>query len=172
MQLLIVGTLNGQIGAASQMAIQRGAKVQQADTVEQGVDLLRRIGADLVMIDVVLDVQAFMQSLERERMTVPVVACGIGNDTQAAVRAVRAGAKEYVPLPPDADLIAAVLQAVAEDTHALIYKDPKMAEVIRLADQVAPSDASILITGPSGTGKEVVARYLHNKSKRKDRRFV
>ncbi len=172
MQLLIVGTLNGQIGAASQIAIKRGAKVQQSDTVESGLDLLRRFGADLVMIDVQLDVQDFMRNIERERINVPVVACGVGNDTQAAVRAVRAGAKEYVPLPPDADLIAAVLQAVAEDTHALIYKDPKMAEVIRLADQVAPSEASILITGPSGTGKEVLARYLHNKSKRKDRRFV
>ena len=50
MQLIIVGTLNGQIGAASQIAIKRGAKVQQADTLEDGLDLLRRSGADLVMI--------------------------------------------------------------------------------------------------------------------------
>lgn len=120
MQLIIVGTLDGQIGAASQIAIKRGAKVQQADTLEEGLDLLRRAGADLVMVDVGLDVQALMTSLEAERISVPVVACGVSNDTQAAVRAVRAGAKEYVPLPPDPELIAAVLEAVTEDQHALI----------------------------------------------------
>lgn len=172
MQLLIVGTLEGQIGAASQIAIKRGAKVQQADTNEQGLDLLRRTGADLVMIDVSLEVGEFMDAIERERINVPVVACGVSNDTQAAVRAVRAGAKEYIPLPPDAELIAAVLEAVTEEQHALIFNDAKMADVVKMADQIAASEASILITGPSGTGKEVVAHYVHNKSKRKDRRFV
>lgn len=172
MQLIIVGTLNGQIGAASQIAIKRGAKVAQADTVEDGLDLLRRTGADLVMIDVSLDVGEFMTAIGAERINVPVVACGVSNDTQAAVRAVRAGAKEYVPLPPDPELIAAVLEAVTEDQYALIYKDPKMAETIKMATQIAPSEASVLITGPSGTGKEVLAHYLHSKSKRKDNRFV
>lgn len=172
MQLIIVGTLNGQIGAASQIAIKRGAKVAQADTVEDGLDLLRRTGADLVMIDVSLDVGEFMSAIGAERINVPVVACGVSNDTQAAVRAVRAGAKEYVPLPPDPELIAAVLEAVTEDQYALIYKDPKMAATVKMAAQIAPSEASVLITGPSGTGKEVLAHYLHSKSKRKDRRFV
>ncbi len=172
MQLIIVGTLDGQIGAASQIAIKRGAKVQQADTLEDGLDLLRRSGADLVMIDVGLEVADFMAAIEAERINVPVVACGVSNDTQAAVRAVRAGAKEYVPLPPDPELIAAVLEAVTEDQHALIYKDPKMAETVKMATRIAPSEASVLITGPSGTGKEVLAHYLHSKSKRKDRRFV
>jgi DNA-binding NtrC family response regulator len=100
------------------------------------------------------------------------VACGIGNDTKAAVRAIRAGAKEYVPLPPSTDLIAAVLEAVAEESYAIVHKDPRMAQVLRLADQVGPSDASILITGPSGTGKELLARYVHGRSPRKSHRFV
>ncbi len=173
MRLLIIGTLKGQIGAASQIAIQRGAKVQQADTVEAGLAGLRDgQGADLVMIDVALDVAGFIKSLESERISLPVVACGIGNDAKAAVRAIRAGAKEYVPLPPSTDLIAAVLEAVAEENYAIVHKDKKMAAVLKLADQVAPSDASVLITGPSGTGKELVARYLHGHSRRKSHRFV
>jgi len=172
-QFLIIGTLEGQIGAASQIAIKRGAKVQQADTIEGGRQLLRAgKGADLVMADVNLDIAELITSLESERISVPVVACGVGNDTQAAVRAIRAGAKEYVPLPPDSELIAAVLEAIAEESNAIIHKDPKMAHVLQLADQVAPSDASILITGPSGTGKEVLARHIHNRSKRKNSRFV
>ena len=124
------------------------------------------------MLDVHLDVKAFIDSLERERISVPVVACGIGTDTEAAVRAIRAGAKEYVPLPPDPELIAAVLEAVAEESQAIIYRDQAMGDVMALADQVAPSNANILITGESGTGKEVLARYVHAKSKRASRPFV
>jgi len=173
MRLLIVGTLGGQIGAASQIAIKRGAKVQQADTTDMALQLLRDgQGADLIMADIVLDLEKFINSLDSERIHIPVVACGVGTDTQAAVRAIRAGAKEYVPLPPDSELIAAVLEAVVEETHTIIHKDPKMIDLLALADQVAPSEASILITGPSGTGKEMLSRYLHNRSKRKSGRFV
>lgn len=173
MRLLIIGTLEGQIGAASQIALQRGAKVQQVDVIDAGLEVLRGAkGADLVMIDVTLDIAALVKALESERISIPVVACGIGNDTKAAVRAIRAGAKEYVPLPPSADMIAAILEAVAEENYAIIHKDPNMADVLKLAQQVAPSNASILITGASGTGKELVARYIHGKSLRKGNRFV
>lgn len=173
MRLLIIGTLNGQIGAASQIAIQKGAKIQQAENVEGALELLRAgKGADLVMMDVGLDVARFVASLDSERITVPVIACGVGNDTQAAVRAIKAGAKEYVPLPPNAELIAAVLEAVAEEPRSIIFRDPKMAALLKLADQIAPSEASVLITGSSGTGKEMISRYLHEKSRRKDGPFV
>ena len=131
----------------------RGAKVTQADDIKSGMESLRAgNGADLLMVDVRLDIASLIDSLKNERLNVPVVACGIGNDTQAAVRAIKAGAKEFIPLPPDTDLIAAVLSAVTEESHALIYRDPAMAKLLRLADQVAPSNASILVTGESGTG--------------------
>ncbi len=173
MHLLIIGTLDGQIGAASQIAVSRGAKVAQVDDAQSGLNALRSgNGADLVMIDVKQDVASFINSLEAERINVPVVACGIGTDTQAAVQAIKSGAKEYIPLPPDAELIGAVLTAITEESHAIVYADPKMAEVLKVAKQVASSDASILVTGPSGTGKELLARHLHNNSKRRDKRFV
>ena len=173
MHLLIIGTLDGQIGAASQIAMSRGATVAQSDDIQDGLRALRcGRGADLVMIDVRLDVGALVRDLQTERITVPVVACGIGADTQAAVRAIKAGAKEYIPLPPDADLVAAVLSAVAEENRAIVSEDPRMAAVLKLADQVAPSDATLLVIGESGTGKELLARYLHEKSRRAQGRFV
>ena len=173
MRLLIIGTLNGQIGGASRIAVERGAKVTQVDDIRAGLENLRSgNGADLIMIDVNLDVGELIESLKNERITLPVVACGIGNDTQAAVRAIKAGAKEFIPLPPDTDLIAAVLAAVTEESHAIISKDPRMAETLRMAEQVAPSEASIMITGQSGTGKELMARFVHAKSKRAQNRFV
>jgi len=173
MRLLIIGTLGGQVGAASQIALKRGAKVNHVDTVDGGLDYLRAgRGADLVLVDVLEDIAALISSLNAERMAVPVVACGVGTDTQAAVRAIKAGAKEYIPLPPDAELIGAVLTAVAEENSEFIHTDPCMTELMALADQVAPSNASILITGPSGTGKEIMARYLHMKSKRRNGPFI
>ena len=173
MRLLIVGPLAGQLGAASRIAIGLGAKVLHADDVEIGLKVIRAgEGVDLVMIDVVCDVAALFASLTAERISVPVVACGVGADVPAAVAAIEAGAKEYIPLPPDAELIAAVLAAIAEDRSAVLHADPAMAKVVALADKVAQSDASVLITGESGTGKEVLARHLHAASRRARGRFV
>ncbi len=173
MRLLIIGTLDGQIGGASRIAVERGALVTQVDDIRAGLDNLRSgNGADLIMIDVNLDIGELINSLKTERITIAVVACGIGNDTRAAVRAIKAGAREFIPLPPDTDLIAAVLAAVTEESHAIIGKDPAMTKVLRMAEQVAPSDASIMVTGQSGTGKELLARFVHAKSKRSQNRFV
>ena len=173
MRLLIIGALAGQVGAAGKIALSRGAKVAQADDIESGLKALRDgQGADLVMIDMSLDVASLIESLNGERITVPVVACGVGTDTRSAVSAIKAGAKEYIPLPPDTDLIAAVLAAVAEESHAIIFKDPAMGEVLEMAERVAGSNASIMITGGSGTGKELMARYVHAKSPRTDASFI
>ncbi len=173
MRLLIVGTLGGQLVVASRMAMERGAAVTHAETIDVAMKTLRSgKGADLIMIDVGLDVSELIKRLEAELIHVPVVACGVATDARAAVDAIRAGAKEYIPLPPDPDLIAAVLAAVAEDGKDLVVRDELMARVVRLADQVAPSEASILITGESGTGKEVLARHVHKKSNRAAKPFI
>src|SRR3984957_15769659 len=173
MRLLIVGSLQGQIGAATKIAMDRGAKVTHAADIEQAMAELRSgRGADLVMADVMLDIGYLVRSLAAERICTPVVACGVGTDTRRAVDAIRAGAKEYLPLPADAELIAAVLAAVADESHQLVYEDEAMTAVLSLADQSAGSEASILITGESGTGKEVLARYVHRKSMRNDKPFI
>jgi DNA-binding NtrC family response regulator len=124
------------------------------------------------MVDYNLDIGALIAANEAERIFVPVVACGVDNDAEKAAAAIRAGAKEFIPLPPEADLIAAVLAAVADDERPMISADPAMKAVTQLADQVARSEASILITGESGVGKEVMARYLHTHSKRAERPFI
>ena len=129
-------------------------------------------GADLLLVDVAIDIRDLVIRLEAEHIHVPIVACGITNDARAAVAAIHAGAKEYIPLPPDPEMIAAVLAAVADDLRELVYRDNAMAQVIKLAQQIAPSDASVLITGESGTGKEVLARYVHARSNRARGPFI
>jgi two-component system response regulator FlrC len=173
MRLLIIGSLNGQIGAASRIAMQRGAKVIQADGITQAMEVMRSgQGADLVMCDVAYDIGQLLDAMKAERIHLPVVACGVETDSRAAVAAIKAGAKEYVPLPPDAALIAAVLEAVAAEQDTLIFQDPAMDRVIQMAKKVAASQAGVLVTGESGTGKELIARYLHRNSPRKDKPFV
>jgi DNA-binding NtrC family response regulator len=173
MRLLIVGSLYGQLTLATKIAMDRGAAVTHAENIEQAMRVLRSgRGADLLMVDVVLDIRDFVARLEAEHIHVPIVACGTGTDARAAVAAIHAGAKEYIPLPPDPELIAAVLAAVADDHRDLVYRDDAMGEVIKLAQQIAPANASVLITGESGTGKEVLARYLHGKSGRSRQPFI
>jgi len=173
MRLLIVGTLSGQLSTATKMAMDKGARVTQTQTIESTLKTLRLgKGADLLMVDVAINIADLIAQLEAEHIHIPIVACGIDNDTRAAVNAIRSGAKEYIPLPPDAELIAAVIQAVANESHAFIFRDDAMASLVELANQIAPSGASILITGRSGTGKEVLAKYLHRKSKRADKPFI
>jgi DNA-binding NtrC family response regulator len=173
MRLLIVGSLQGQIGAATKIAMDRGAKVTHANDIEQALASLRGgVGADLVFCDVGYDIGVLVRQLAAERICTPVVACGIGTDARKAVDSIRAGAKEYLPLPADAEMIAAILAAVADETHQLIHEDEAMTAVLALADQVAGSEASILITGESGTGKEVMARYIHRKSARAEKPFI
>ena len=173
MRLTIIGTLDGQIGAASKIARKRGAEVTQFSSLDEALDALRGgQGADLVMVDVTLDVATLIRSLKQERIHVEVIGCGCDSDSDAAVRAIKAGAKEYLPLPPDEDLIAAVLEAITREDHTLIHQSQAIREVLRLADQVAGSDASVLITGESGTGKEVIARYIHQKSKRTKQKMI
>jgi two-component system response regulator FlrC len=172
MRLLIIGTLKGQLSAATKIAIDRGASVTHAVDNEQGLKVLRARGADLIMADVTLDIRELVTKISDERMHAPVVACGVENDARAAVDAIHAGAKEYIPLPPDPELIAAVLAAVADDGRDFVFRDEAMARVVRLAAQVATSEASILITGESGTGKEMLARFVHVKSPRANKVFV
>ncbi len=173
MRLLIVGTLSGQIGTASKIAQSRGAKVAHVNNIDEAMENLRAgKGADLLMVDIAQDIKKLIEALEAERISAPVVACGVEADSRAAVTAIKAGAKEYVPLPPDEELIAAVLEAIAEESHDLIYRAPAMKAVVEMAEKIAPSDASVLITGESGTGKEVMARHIHKKSKRSGKDFI
>ena len=173
MRVLIIGNLAGQLSAATKIAFDKGAKVLHAHDAEMAMDLLRTgRGADIVMIDVHEDIMALVAAMKRERIVAPVVACGVASSPATAAAAIRAGAREFIPLPPDPELIAAVLAAVADDDRPLIAQDSAMMEIKALADQIAPSDASVLITGESGVGKEVMARYVHRRSKRADKPFI
>ncbi len=173
MRVMIVGSLAAELGRAAAMAASRGAAIAQADDPRSALDGLRRdAGFELVLCDVKHDIAWLVQRLAAERIQVAVVACGLPLDHEAAVKAIRAGAREFLPLPPDPDLIAAMLEAAAGQPHVAIARDAVMLKLLHRAEQIAKSDASVFISGESGTGKEVIARHIHRKSRRADGPFI
>ena len=173
MHVLIIGSLGGELGKAARIASTRGAKLYQADDDRSALAQLRADAkVDLVLVELPHDIGALVRSLAAERIVVPVVACGTEADAPAAVRAIRDGAREFMPLPADPELIAAILEAASGETHAMVARDPAMLAAVRRAEQVAASEASVLITGESGTGKEVLARHIHRRSRRAAGPFV
>jgi DNA-binding NtrC family response regulator len=129
MRLLTVAALEGPLAAAAKIAAEKGASAIHADGIGAAVAMLRSgQGADLLMVDIAIDIHDLVVQLEAERIHVPIVACGTDNDAGAA--AVDAGAKEYIPLPPDPEMIAAILAAVAQDTWELVDRDESIANRI------------------------------------------
>jgi DNA-binding NtrC family response regulator len=129
MRLLTVAALEGPVAAAAKIAAEKGASAIHADGIGAAVAMLRSgQGADLLMVDIAIDIHDLVVQLEAERIHVPIVACGTDNDAGAA--AVDAGAKEYIPLPPDPEMIAAILTAVAQDTWELVDRDESIANRI------------------------------------------
>jgi DNA-binding NtrC family response regulator len=173
LKLLIIGALQAELAQAARIAIAAGAKVDQADTITAALASLRA-GAhiDLVLCDLRHDIAALVRALASERIAVPVVACGIAANPGAAAQSIRDGAREFLPLPPDPELIAAILHAASGEPGAPLARDPLMLSTLRRAEQIANAEASVLITGESGTGKEVVARHIHRLSRRARGPFV
>ena len=173
MRLLIVGTDVPELVRAADLAAAKHADVRRLNDLPQAMAVLRAgRGADQLWLAVESDIAAAIRQLALERIHLPVVAYGVRTTPRAAAAAIRAGASEFLPLPPDADLIAAILEDVAHVETDFIAEDPAMLAVVELVRKFAPTDASVLVTGESGTGKEVMARFIHRHSRRAGGPFV
>lgn len=173
MNVLVIGSSRAEVASACAMAAAKGTDVRHLETVDEAMTFLHSgVSPDLLLVDVGIDIDVLVRSLAKERILVPVIAYGIDTDARTAVRAVKSGALEFLPLPPDEDLIAALLSSVASDQQTFVFEDQATKHVLSIAKRVAPSDASILITGESGTGKEMVARYVHQHSRRHAKRLI
>ncbi|TGW14527.1 sigma-54-dependent Fis family transcriptional regulator [bacterium NHP-B] len=174
MSVLVIGELGGFLTEASNILIQRGHKISHTETTDQALDVMRKgHHAGMILIDVSEDVAAFSAQLSKERFSPYIVACGLGMiDKEKVQKAIQGGAKEFVPFPPDPNMIADILDSFHQGQTALLFVDPLMQKTMDVAHKVSGSDASVLITGESGTGKEMMARYIHEHSKRKKNIFL
>jgi len=166
-RMVLIGAPGSELRRAAQLAGEAGAEVRAADGAAQAMEILRTDGGDFAMIDVGSGVPAFLGQLRAERFSIPVIACGVDAAASDAVAAIRAGARDYVPLPPDLALIAAAIASVAAERNQVLFgSSPALARPRQLGLAVARSSAPVLILGEPGTGKEMLARGIHVASGR------
>jgi DNA-binding NtrC family response regulator len=157
MRLLTIAGLEGQLAAATKIAADSGASAIHADRIDTAVAMLRSgQDADLLMVDMAIDIRGLVVRLDAERIHVPIVACGTHDDTPAAIAAIDAGAKEYIPLPPDPEMIAAILTAVAQETCELVDRDESIANRI-VGRTVADVERDLIL--------ETLKRCLGNRTR-------
>ena len=154
----------------------------EAVEASSGVDALGKLsnhGVDMVISDVQMDHMDGRELLRKVRVTnpeLPFVIITAHGSVEGAVDAMREGATDYLLKPFEAEVLLDMVSRMEPLRNArasdVIMTDPETAKVYALAQKVASNDASILISGESGCGKEVLAQYLHSHSTRVDQPFV
>ncbi len=194
-RILIVEDENAIRLALKGLLTREGYEVELADSGEAALEMLGQQVYDLVLTDLALgrgasgmDVLKTSKDIRSETAVVMITAHG---SEQIAVEAMKAGAEDYVPKPFDNDEIRVVVRRSIERHRLerenrllleqiqrdygfenLIGAGAGMRKVFETIKKVAETDLSVLIRGDSGTGKELVARALHNTSNRRNRPFV
>tara|TARA_B100001173_G_C16019185_1_gene561204 strand:- start:1517 stop:2689 length:1173 start_codon:yes stop_codon:yes gene_type:complete len=166
-------------------------EITQCEDGKLGLNSLKKENFDLVLCDIKMPKMDGIEVLQKARensINVPfIMLTGHGN-VSTAVEAMKLGAHDFISKPPDLNrLLTAVRNALQiknlvlenknlkkqiEKKHLIIGASDQINEIHNLIEKVAPTDARVLITGENGTGKELVAHHLHQKSNRSGSPFV
>jgi DNA-binding NtrC family response regulator len=168
-----------------------GYQVEEAPDGEQGVKLFQSKTFDLVLCDIKMpkmDGMEVLQQIMAINPEIPVIMISGHGSIENAVEAVKKGAYDFISKPPDLNRLLITLRnaldknTLVKETRILKKKVSGVQEIIgeseaigkikATIDKVAPTDARILITGENGTGKELVARWLHEKSNRSQQPLI
>ncbi|WP_373649425.1 sigma-54-dependent transcriptional regulator [Schlesneria sp. DSM 10557] len=160
----------------------QGHRVQTASTIEAAKEILATFAPDVIVLDVRLPGEDGLTAIPRFQQshpTVPIVVMTAFGDLQTVVEAMNRGAFEYLVKPFElSDFLAVIERAlqtasqptptasVSSDVQQLVGRGPAMQAVFKQIALVAPTDFPILITGETGTGKELVADAIHRHSRR------
>jgi DNA-binding NtrC family response regulator len=162
--------------------------VHFAENGAVGLESFRESAPDAVLLDIKMpsgmDGIEVLREMKQIRPEVPVVMISGHGTFETAVEATKLGAFDYLPKPLDRDkLLITVRNAIEQgklavevrevrDKERIIGESVKVKEIIALIQKVGPTDARILISGESGSGKELVAKAIHRASKRSEMRLV
>jgi two-component system response regulator AtoC len=168
-----------------------GLLVETAETGPKGLAAFEARGADIVLTDLAMPEMDGMQVLEHLRAqdpSVPVIMLTAHGSERVAVAAMKAGAQDYLPKPFDPDELVLVvkrgietrllrlqnarLRAETSLGRTIVAESPAMRRVLDMVARVAPKDVTVLFTGESGAGKDVVATAVHAHSRRADKPFI
>ncbi|NOY66539.1 MAG: sigma-54-dependent Fis family transcriptional regulator [Gammaproteobacteria bacterium] len=156
-----------------------GYPVLSANNGKTALSLIEQEDISVVVSDIQMkpmDGFSLLKKLKNRRPDLPVVLMTAYGTIQKAVQAIREGASDYLVKPFDSDaLLNLVKRFVFEDVaeySSLIAEDPETRRLADLAKRVAASDATVMITGESGSGKEVFARFIHDQSERNEGPFI
>ncbi len=184
-QILIIDDERSIRNVLKDILTNEGFKVEEAADGEEGLKKFQSNSFDLVLCDIKmpkLDGLEFLDSVIQANSEVPVIMISGHGNIETAVDAVKKGAFDYIAKPPDLNrLLITIRNALdknnlVKETKVLKRKVSKVQEIIGNSDaitkiketieKVAATDARVLVTGENGTGKELVARWLHEKSNR------
>jgi two-component system, NtrC family, nitrogen regulation response regulator NtrX len=162
-----------------------GYKIDDAENGDEGLRKIKEKVYDVVLCDIKMpkvDGLEFLEKAKEINPDVPIIMISGHGTIETAVEAVKKGAFDYVAKPPDLNRLLITIrnamdkQTLVTETKVLKRKVSKVQEMIGESgalkkikdtiDKVAPTDARVLITGENGSGKELVARWMHEKSNR------
>jgi len=159
--------------------------VEEAEDGLLGVEMIIKEDYDLILCDIKMpkmDGVEVLQKVKKIKPEIPIVMISGHGDIETAVETMRLGAFDYISKPPDLNrLLNTVRNALdrkelvvenkrlkkkVSKNYEMIGESDEIAHIKQIIEKVAPTDARVLITGPNGTGKELVAHWLHEKSER------
>jgi two-component system response regulator FlrC len=156
-----------------------GFDTVEASSAEEAVMLLKKQTFSIVISDVQMGAMSGLDLLKTIKLNypdLPVLMMTAYATIDDAVEAMRLGAIDYMakPFAPEVllNMVSRYMPAKEKETEGPVVADPQSLQLLELANKVAKSDASVMVLGPSGSGKEVLARFIHDKSERKDEAFV
>lgn len=186
-QILIIDDERSIRNVLKDILTNEGFKVEEAADGEEGLKKFSTTSFDLVLCDIKmpkLDGLEFLDAVMQANSEVPVIMISGHGNIETAVDAVKKGAFDYIAKPPDLNrLLITIRNALdknnlVKETKVLKRKVSKVQEIIgnseaikkikETIEKVGATDARVLVTGENGTGKELVARWLHEKSNRSD----
>jgi DNA-binding NtrC family response regulator len=160
-------------------------KVEEAEDGLQGVEKVKNEDYDLILCDIKMpkmDGVEVLEAVKKIKPEIPMVMISGHGDLETAINTMRLGAFDYISKPPDLNRLLntvrnaldrkqlvvenKILKKKVSKNYEMIGDSEAINHIKTMIDKVAPTDARVLITGPNGTGKELVAHQLHEKSER------
>ncbi len=178
-QILVVEDDSGLREALVDTLSIAGYSVVEADSAETALVKLKEKVIDLIVSDVQMGGLSgldLLKSVKKLYPNTPFLLMTAYATIDHAVEAMKYGAIDYMakPFAPEVllNMVGRYAPVKQTEKHAPVVADKKSIELLKLAAKVAQSDASVMITGPSGAGKEVMARYIHEQSQRSEHDFI